>query len=744
MNNYTKYIPFTLFNRFIVGKLLDMPIMRLRQLHVQGQGHISTAVYRSLRDTVRNLSTGTHRKEDIGINRSISPNQVSGGYMGLMKYVTESSIPTACEWYLTTQGGMRKPTLWSEMHRVAQKMPRNIIYTNRGWVQTKYFMDNPHLEAYIPIGRRRHEVSWSNFRPLDRSTMRFEASHGWLDGTIELTRRGLQDMSATFVEDGETYPISDALYHIKPHAMTELRIYARGLVRSVQQGAITTREASHKLRNALIEHEAVRITSSHAEIQIEHEKAWRGFYLTTYQEVSSEVARILRSMTQGLVISGADYESDEQETSTLYSGTCNACGERIYPWNPHETVELDVEQLQRRNYSRYRAIKDVNYYCSADHALQDSRIFTAVARPERKGYHTNVLHTASIGASNRIAPDRQLRRVGIELETFMPTVTSGRIPNFVIGGTLKDKKFKSGVRPIVWSDAKYAKWGAIPTRDGSLSDSFGVEWVFRPSDLDGLNQDVTKFLAATKGHIVRDGTAEHEKVHSSQSTYGLHVHVTATDTMDAVITRLRLTLVGDCLSGIIHAIGKRGYSNYTRQYDGDLLRMDVIKSKRLALSRVEGWRKHVSPFALDEGHIMRGGDTNGSHAITRRASWGEGAARQHAINAVSDSLFSRYNMINITYGKPTIEMRHGKGIVDEGAIMTNAELAQAVVLFGTYEVMSVQQCSYENLPKQFAKWVLANNEDYPRLARWMWSYYDYMSAYVVTPSKRVHTRYTGE
>lgn len=76
--------------------------------------------------------------------------------------------------------------------------------------------------------------------------------------------------------------------------------------------------------------------------------------------------------------------------------------------------------------------------------------------------------------------------------------------------------------------------------------------------------------------------------------------------------------------------------------------------------------------------------------------------------------------------------------------MTNAELAQAVVLFGTYEVMSVQQCSYENLPKQFAKWVLANNEDYPRLARWMWSYYDYMSAYVVTPSKRVHTRYTGE
>lgn len=82
--------------------------------------------------------------------------------------------------------------------------------------------------------------------------------------------------------------------------------------------------------------------------------------------------------------------------------------------------------------------------------------------------------------------------VGIELETYHCESSSAELTKYIVGGTLPKKmKDKKAKKAIVWDNRTYEQFGAIPTRDGSLDGTYGVEWVFRPSDLNGMFHDVS-------------------------------------------------------------------------------------------------------------------------------------------------------------------------------------------------------------------------------------------------------------
>ena len=109
--------------------------------------------------------------------------------------------------------------------------------------------------------------------------------------------------------------------------------------------------------------------------------------------------------------------------------------------------------------------------------------------------------------------------------------------------------------------------------------------------------------------------------------------------------------------------------------------------------------------------------------------------------AYNNNLFVRYNMTNISLGRPTIEFRHGRSFVDANHIMLNVELSQAVALFASYEMMSVAQASYDSTPYLFRDYVFKNRKEYPRLAEW---FLQNMDADLVTPrNNRVLARIGG-
>ena len=339
-----------------------------------------------------------------------------------------------------------------------------------------------------------------------------------------------------------------------------------------------------------------------------------------------------------------------------------------------------------------------------------------------------------MGASTRKAARGGLRRCGIELETYHCESSSAELTKYIVGGTLPKKmKDKQAKKAIVWNNRTYEQFGAIPTRDGSLDRTYGVEWVFRPSDLNGMFHDVSQFMAMTQGYIEHDA----DSCDSNNRTYGLHIHVTATDTMQSQPTRVRVALIATRLDRIFHKLGHRGYTNYTRKLDCRFLlnHQTLIEKRRHLKDHVEragrpSWMAYVKPLFM--------GDSDDRMRLLREST-SMGRTRPHGLStngedlingAYNSNLFVRYNMTNISLGRPTIEFRHGRSFVDSTHIMVNVELAQAVAMFGSYEMLSVAQASYDSTPYLFRDYVFKNRKEYPRLSEW---FLQNMDADLVTP-----------
>ncbi len=748
-----KCVPFTLFYLWKTQRLPQLPVrikgtMNLPEIeYMDGEERVILDVNttRILRSTISNLSTGTRRVEDVGYTLARDTDRTrnrEGSLLFPIMNKDNNLIKFVYEWRITASGAPHGQTvIWAEERntRRSNAVPRHIVFTDRGWIPTEYFIANPHLKLYRPYVSEMDTISNSYFREVNRETMDFSNQWGFYDSEkMVVTPDGIEDKSHTVFADPVGYiPLSQAVFELRTEdQLHRLRAFTRPLVKSVVRGEVTESEANSQLIE-FIKLNAKARSNSHI-TACSHEFIWRAFYLQRYRPLPVEVARVVRSITNNIKV---------WVSIDLAIGSCRTCEGSLYAWNQHESLVIDRDKYSGRNVGGTEQV----FYCSEEHAQNDTRVFKRVDFPEKYSYHTDVLGVAKMGASRHIAPNGALRRVGIELETFHLSRTQSTLPDFVVGGSIKNKHTQNPkkyrpIRNIKWAREQYIKWGAIPTRDGSLNESNGVEWVFRPSGLNGLCEDVTRFLTATKNHIAKDATETDYEVTGASRTYGLHVHVTQTDIMEGTATRARIAVVAGRLSALIHKIGKRGYSNYTRRLTtGRLVSTSYLEHHRRALvaqvkrDNAPAWMKYIMPLEVEVDTEMRIKKAKLSHeaSATRpmRVSY-HSSDRPLTVRAIDDELFNRYNMVNVSYGRPTIELRHAKSIADKDYILLNAELAQAVVLFGTYEVMSIVNCLYDTMPAKFAKFVWRNSKDYPRLATWLLQNSSLLKTDLVVPEQQ--------
>lgn len=692
---------------------------------------------------MRRTTSSRTTKEDVGYHNRVSEGSARYEGHSYIPSLTGQWVGSIHEWRLTVAGQHSDTIFWQEKGRGSKVyIPRNIVFTNRGWQTLDTFRRNTHLKLYRPLGYKNSTILESNFRDIDREHMVYDEQFGWYDSQnfakIDVDgRTELHDITETFSYRGNVYPITAGAYRITDSKV--LRKFVRALVERVMSNELSIETAIEAFKHALRNDGFAEIIMARGSTPIDPDRMWRGLYMKGFARLNIEKARILKELANAVKIT----------SSTGFAiGSCQHCGEVIYTWQEHETVDIDLLQYNidngdaseddEPNVETYR-------FCNEEHALQHSLVARSVGIPSKHGYHTDVLRYIPMGDSKRLAAKAELRRCGIELETYHSEASSSELTKYIIGGTLPKKmKHKQKKKAIVWNNRTYEQFGAIPTRDGSLDNTYGVEWVFRPSDLNGVFRDVSQFMAMTQGYIEHDADA----CDSNNRTYGLHIHVTATDTMKSQATRVRVVLVASRLERIFHKLGHRGYTNYTRKLDCRyLLNHQGLAEQRDRLKRYvqrssrPAWMAYIKPMATgDSGDRLS--LLQRSSACNMPRSYELSNNGEDIINGLYNAnLFVRYNMTNISLGRPTIEFRHGRSFVDANHIMMNVELSQAVALFASYEMMSVAQASYDSTPYLFRDYVFKNRKEYPRLSEW---FLQNMDADLVTPkNNRVLSRIGG-
>ena len=758
MNIVTLCVPFTLFHLWRTSEL-NVPEWRSRYtigaMSSEDDGYVlkRANTHRINRQDMLRPGARLTSKQDVGYHYRPSPTaQREEGHT--LFEAMHSPVPTRLlEWRLSVPRRRGSTIMWVERSQGAEEaIPYYIVPTNYGWQTLESFKRNTHMKLYRPLGGMNGRVVRANFREINRECMTYHADYGWYDSSkhaIINTAQGarlLHDVSDTFEHNGRVYPISAGGYNV--YDTVKLREFVRALVKHVMTDRLDIHEARKALHHALRHDDMASLVPTNYVTLVPQETMWRGLYTGDTILLPVEVVKVLRQLASDLPI---------VQNANLVEGECQTCQRTIYSWEPHETAEIDINAFHAARLADSRGTPDIiTYrYCDEAHALQHSIVAAPVGVPEKHGYHTDVLRHIPMGVSRRRGVQGQLRYCGIELETFHAERSVTAITPYVVGGTIakKMKEVKPAKKVPTWNNTTYKKFGAIPTRDGSLHDYYGVEWVFRPSGIEGLTRDVEHFIHMTSGYIEHDADSEDASYSGrnryddddssdddeSPRTYGLHIHVTATDTMQTLPTRVRVAVVARCLDNIIQTIGQREYSNYTRQFNcGSLINVDIVKGMREGLRRhlsqrqAPAWMKYVKPGACGErdrleslyrerGYMSPQRDMRGCDLF------GEGIYHSN--------LLSRYNMVNITVGRPTIEFRHARSFVDSNYIMLNVELAQAVALFASYEMMSVAQVSRATTPYVFRDYVFKNHREYPRLAQW---FLQHMGANLTS-----HTRVRG-
>lgn len=692
---------------------------------------------------MRRPSTGRVAKEDVGYHYKVMEgNQRYEGHCHLPSMIG-AWTGQVHEWRLSVAGQHSDTIFWQEKGTgVKVYMPKHIVFTDRGWQTIDTFMRNPHLRLYRPLGGNNKAILESNFREINRERMVYDRTFGWYDtenfAKVDVDgRTELHDITETFEYRGNSYPLSAGVYRITD--VQTMRKFVRGLVDRVMTGQLNIETAVAAFKHSLRRDGFAEIIMARGTAPIDAEIMWRGLYMKNFAKLHVDKVRILKELANSVKIVGS---------SGFAVGSCNHCGNTIYTWQEHETAVIDLRQVSIDNGDADEdddECQETYRFCNEEHALQHNLVARSVGIPQKHGYHTDVLRHIPMGGSTRKAAHGELRRCGIELETYHCESSSAELTKYIVGGTLpkkmKDKKHK---KAITWNNRTYEQFGAIPTRDGSLDGTYGVEWVFRPSDLNGMFHDVSQFMAMTQGYIEHDA----DSCDSNNRTYGLHIHVTATDTMKSQPTRVRVALVASRLDRIFHKLGHRGYTNYTRKLDCRFLvnHQTLIEKRNHLKVFVErsgrpAWMAYIKPYFIgdtgDRLRILQDNMRSGRTRYTPLSNHGEDLIN----GAYNNNLFVRYNMTNISLGRPTIEFRHGRSFVDANHIMLNVELSQAVAIFGSYEMLSVAQASYESTPYLFRDYVFKNRKEYPRLAEW---FLQNMDMDLVTPrNNRVLARIGG-
>ena len=745
-NIHTLSVPFQLFYLWRTQRL-SIPVL-VSNFTCQHHGDRITEstecpTHRVNRNELHRPSTGRSVKEDVGYHYKVTE--------GTQRYEGHSYLPSMTgqwvqqvhEWRLTVSGQHSDTVFWQERGvGVKVYIPKHIVFTDRGWQTVDTFMRNPHMKLYRPLGYSNESILESNFREINRERMTYDRQFGWYDTTnfskVEVDGRvELHDITETFEYRGNSYPLTAGAYRVTD--VQGMRKFVRGLVDRVIKNQITLDAAVRAFKHGLHRDGYAEIIMSRGTSPIDAEIMWRGLYTKNPIKLQVDKVRILKELSNSVKIVGSN---------GFAVGSCNHCGNTIYTWQEHETAVIDLRQVNIDNGDADEdddPLEETYRFCNEEHALQHNLVARSVGIPQKHGYHTDVLRHIPMGGSERKAAHGELRRCGIELETYHCEPSSAELTKYIVGGSLPKKmKDKQAKKAIVWNNQTYEQFGAIPTRDGSLDGTYGVEWVFRPSDLNGMFHDVSQFMAMTQGYIEHDADA----CDSNNRTYGLHIHVTATDTMKAQPTRVRVALIATRLDRIFHKLGHRGYTNYTRKLDCRFLvnHQALIEKRNSLKAFVErsgrpSWMGYVKPMISgDAGDRLRVLQDSMRQKCIRP--YGLSNDGEDMINgAYNSNLFVRYNMTNISLGRPTIEFRHGRSFVDPTHIMLNVELSQAVAMFGAYEMLSVAQASYDSTPYIFRDYVFKNRKEYPRLAEWFLQNMD--ESFVTPRNQRVLVRIGG-
>lgn len=115
----------------------------------------------------------------------------------------------------------------------------------------------------------------------------------------------------------------------------------------------------------------------------------------------------------------------------------------------------------------------------------------------RMCYDTNVLHEKGFGVTNHYINKKPVY-VGLELETYV----------------------RDGKEDSV-NDFSHSCEYAVPTKDGSLSDSQGCEFIFRPEGLQQQKDNVTDLINSISDNL------RNKTLSNYDDDYGLHVHVSS-------------------------------------------------------------------------------------------------------------------------------------------------------------------------------------------------------------------------
>lgn len=274
---------------------------------------------------------------------------------------------------------------------------------------------------------------------------------------------------------------------------------------------------------------------------------------------------------------GADSQTTEcyyveaDEVRTVYALTRNTWsfhGDRI-----HDNSETNDCANCGDSIPAHHRFQDHGAYCSEHCETSDrDNVF-------RYDYHTDVCKKHGYGLVEH-KYKRKPVYTGIELECYVKSDEVESANDFI-------------------RNCDYA----IPTRDGSLCDEYGVEYVFRPESLKGQMSNVHDFvLNHGKPNLIADAEE------TETGTYGLHVHVSSH--FLSHVDKIKIVTFANKYLAFIEGIGRRkafGYakSKYIRKINKEYCQLEYDRYQLVNTTPTHTIEYRFPKSIVNEAHINR-------------------------------------------------------------------------------------------------------------------------------------------
>lgn len=503
--------------------------------------------------------------------------------------------------------------------------PKSLLLTTAGWSRFEDVADGDML--YMPV--RGQRVGKSAHLPCDKAHLKYTPYAGWID------TRYHHDSTTGSTLFGRIPLNGEHSYGITTSNLDALRVLINNAVDLVLQGA-----ALHEVLPPL--REFVTQSDNNVEPYYHHAdpaKIWRGLLQPTPDVVPVERAEIAAKLAVLLPIAELGVVE--------YCGSCRA---PLYSWFPQETAFMSNGRVMR--------------YCSESCAVNRVMIRDSLPRPDKRDYGFDVARHMGFDEARTHDKIGGMRKFcGVELEVAHKNLEFRRLADSVVGGTIYDKKAQlerdPSVKPLKFDGRLYRSFGAIPTRDGSLDDTYGVEWVFRPTSNAQMKKDTAKFISRLGPYVHYDSTEWDAEEHGTEDednyecdsyhTYGMHIHQTATGVYRQKLAKIRLAYMSAYFEDVMDDIGGREANRYAVNYTASDGVIDNLHNIR-QIPNVFGVRKNL---------ISR---------VEFMSQYG-----------------SRYMRVNISGRKPTIEFRYPKSLMDANHVALNIDFAAAFMEFAGYK-----------------------------------------------------------